>query len=202
MRNLHRFKVRQTGISYTCRVTLPCGGVQVSAMPTSRPLTRAALIRTSELQDPVERFGLCSGVTCLAALPLHMDWLERLRVRLPERRQVQTRDWDEDGLNAVEGETRSQIAWTEIRQIYAYKKDCLAFDQLRVIFLSDRYEIEFTEDDRDFAGLCAALSDKFKLPCDWHHRLMLAPAFETTFTALYPTNPGTTEARSASRRAD
>ena len=99
---------------------------------------------------------------------------------------VQSRRWDQDGLHAVEGEIRIDIAWSDVRQVYAYKKDCITFDDIRLVFLSDQHGIEFSEDDPTFSDLCNVLKEKLGISDDWHSDLITAPAFETTFTTLYP----------------
>jgi hypothetical protein len=91
-----------------------------------------------------------------------MEWLERLKRKLADKRSVQNRSWDEDGLHAVEGE---------------------------LSFFSDHNAIEFTEDDPAFTELCDAVSRKLGVPDDWHLRLVLSPAFEATPTTLYPRSP-------------
>jgi hypothetical protein len=115
-----------------------------------------------------------------------MEWLERLKRRVTHKRAVQTRSWDENGLHAVEGDLSTHIAWSEICRVHAYKKDCFAVDQIRLIFLSDQHGIEFTEDDFAFSDLCAVVNEKLGIADDWHLRLVTAPAFQTTFTNVYP----------------
>ncbi len=127
-----------------------------------------------------------------------MDWLERLRSRLAERREPQTRYWDEKGLHAAEGEVRLHIAWSEVRQVHSYKKDCLAFDQVRLIFLSDHTGIELSEDDPDFTGLCTFICQELGIPGDWYVKLISAAGFDTAFTTLYDAAP----ASSTQNRAD
>jgi hypothetical protein len=118
-----------------------------------------------------------------------MEWLERLKDKLIDRQSVQTRSWDQNGLHTVEGELSTHIAWSEVRRVYAYKKDCLTVDQLRLIFLTDEDGIEVTEDDPAFAELRALLNEKLGVSDDWYLRLVTAPAYETTFTPVYPVSP-------------
>jgi hypothetical protein len=118
-----------------------------------------------------------------------MEWLERLKRKLADKRWVQNRSWDEDGLHAVEGELSTHIAWSEVRRVDTYKKDCFTVDQIRLIFFSDHNAIEFTEDDPAFTELCDAVSRKLGVPDDWRLRLVLSPAFEATPTTLYPRSP-------------
>jgi hypothetical protein len=118
-----------------------------------------------------------------------MEWLESVKRKLASRQTAQIRSWDENGLHAVEGELSTNIVWSEVRRVYAYKKDCLTVDQIRLIVLTDQDGIEFTEDDRAFADLCALLNKRLGISDDWHLRLVTAPAFETTFTPVYPVGP-------------
>lgn len=115
-----------------------------------------------------------------------MEWLEWLKRRLGDRKTVQTRSWDEKGLHAVEGEESTSIGWSDVRRVYAYKKDCFAVDQIRLIIMGDQDAIEFTEDDQGFASLCDVLNKRLGVSDDWHTRLVTSPAFEMTFIAVYP----------------
>jgi hypothetical protein len=117
-----------------------------------------------------------------------MEWLERQKRKLIGGKTVQTRSWDENGLHAFEGELSTHIVWSEVRRVYAYKKDCLTVDQFRLIFMSDQDGIEFTEDDSGFVHLCTLLNEKLGISDGWQTRLVTAPAFETTFTSVYPVN--------------
>lgn len=115
-----------------------------------------------------------------------MEWLERLKRKLIQEQTVQVRSWDGNGLHAVEGDLTTNVTWDEVRRVYAYKKDCFTVDQVRLIFMSEQDGIEFTEDDSGFLELCALLNDKLGVPDGWHGRLITAPAFQTTFTIVYP----------------
>jgi hypothetical protein len=115
-----------------------------------------------------------------------MEWLERIKSGLGDRKTVQTRAWDENGVHAVEGEESIAIGWSDVRRVYAYKKDCLTVDQLRLMIMGDQDAIEFTEDDYGFDHLCALLSERLGVSDGWHTRLVTSLAFETTLTSVYP----------------
>ena len=117
-----------------------------------------------------------------------MKWLERLKRTFTSKKTLQSRSWDENGLHALEGDLSIHIAWGDVRRVYAYKKDCFSVDQLRLIFMSDQDVVEFTEDDSGFPHLCALLNERLSVSAEWQIRLLASPAFETTFTAVYPTS--------------
>ncbi len=96
--------------------------------------------------------------------------------------------WDESGFSALVDATPVRITWDEITAIYAYKKDCLLVDQIRVIIASKAWTIEFTEDHPDFDGLRTWITRRIEIRKDWYEVLMRSPAFETSWTIVYPTN--------------
>lgn len=114
-----------------------------------------------------------------------MEWLNRLHGRIAEKRAQQSRYWDEGGLYAADGEARWHIQWSDVRQVHSYKKDCFAFDQVRLLFVKDHTWIEFSEDDPDFTSLCTVISEKLGIPVDWYVNVIATAAFDTTFTTLY-----------------
>lgn len=136
----------------------------------------------------VRRNVLCASGT----LRLRMDWYRRLRDRFAKRREHQTRYWDKGGLYAAEGEARLHIGWSDVRQVHSYKKDCLTFDQVRLLVLSDQTGIEFSEDDPYFTGLCTFISEKLGIPGDWYTDLIATAPFDTAFITLYNTSPAST----------
>jgi hypothetical protein len=96
--------------------------------------------------------------------------------------------WDEAGVSAFVDAIPVRIVWDEITAIYAYKKDCLLVDQIRLIVACKEWNIEFTEDDADFVGLRRCITDRMRIRKDWYEVLVLSPAFKTTWTVVYPTN--------------
>ena len=116
-----------------------------------------------------------------------MNFVEKLKDLFVRRRPVLTRRWDEHGLQASGGTTHVSIAWDQVRHVSAYKKDCYNVDQVRLLILSQDQGIEFTEDDPDFAGLCAFLSRKLGISDDWRLAVLLSPAFDETPTQVFPT---------------
>jgi hypothetical protein len=102
------------------------------------------------------------------------------------RPKVPPPTWDETGVFHSTGQETVFIGWQEVEAIYAYKKDCFSVDQIRIILVSDKWRIEFTEDDKDFCGLRMCISSHLKVRPDWHELLARSPAFETTWTVLYP----------------
>ncbi len=82
-----------------------------------------------------------------------------------------------------------RIAWSQVSQVCAYKRDCFAFDQIRVALWSEDsgVGIEVTEEDAGFEELIDALP--LYLPgClsrdKWFERVAF-PAFALNLTSLY-----------------
>jgi hypothetical protein len=96
--------------------------------------------------------------------------------------------WDETGVSALLDTTLVTIPWSEVTAIYAYKKDCLTVDQIRMIIASKDLNIEFIEGDTDFDGLKKFIAIRLTVRRNWYEMLILSPAFETTWTVVYPEN--------------
>ena len=115
-----------------------------------------------------------------------MEWLEKLGRLIKPRPKVPPPTWDEIGVFGSTGQETVFVGWQEVEAIYAYKKDCLSVDQIRIILVSGKWQIEFTEDDKDFRGLWMCISSQLKVLPGWHELLVRSQAFETTWTLLYP----------------
>ena len=86
-------------------------------------------------------------------------------------------------------EPQLRLAWEQITSVYAYKRDGLAADQIRLVLGDDGRQswIEATEDDIGFQVLIAELARRlpdFPGTDDWWDKLALPP-FETNWTQLY-----------------
>jgi hypothetical protein len=114
-----------------------------------------------------------------------MEWLEKLGRIIKPGPEVPPPTWNESGIFASTGTETVLIGWQEITAIYAYKKDCLTVDQIRIIFASEQWNIEFTEDDKDFDALRMYIDRHLRVLPDWHQLLVLSPAFATTWTVVY-----------------
>ena len=115
-----------------------------------------------------------------------MEWLEKLGRLIKPKPDLPPPTWDETGVFGSTGQETVFIGWQDVEAIYAYKKDCLTVDQIRIILVSEKWQIEFTEEDKDFDGLQRCISKHLKVLPDWYKLLARSSAFETTWTVLYP----------------
>jgi hypothetical protein len=120
-----------------------------------------------------------------------MSFLQKLRVRAIARRSPSpTIQCDLTGIKKVWALGNSeQIAWDQITEVFAYKRDCLTTDQIRLVFgsqISGKW-LEVTEDEPGFNELITNLPNH--LPgCqayeDWFMSVAV-PAFETKWTQIF-----------------
>lgn len=82
----------------------------------------------------------------------------------------------------------TDIIWTEVASILAYRRDCFAVDQIRLyINLSDKTAIELTEDMQGWEDLLKKLSEYLpgcKQADEWWAAVAF-PAFDANVTSLY-----------------
>jgi len=95
--------------------------------------------------------------------------------------------FDETGVTQATDRTAIHIGWNQVTEIYGYKKDCFSVDQLRIEILAPGKNILCVEDEQSFAEAekLIALHLPDSLP-DWHQKLVSSPAFELTWTQIYP----------------
>lgn len=125
-----------------------------------------------------------------------MRVLNEIRNRLSKVRQQPAKysaHCDETGLTQIVqsgGNTETnQFAWNQVTNVFAYKRDCFAVDQIcLVIEASDlnRY-VEVREDDEGYEHVIEQLPqrlDGFPTREEWWQRVALPP-FESQWTLLY-----------------
>ena len=86
-------------------------------------------------------------------------------------------------------EPKLRLAWEQITSVYAYKRDCVTVDQIRLVLGDDHQQswMEVTEDDIGFKVLIVELARRlpdFPGVYDWWDKVA-SPAFETNWTQLY-----------------
>lgn len=102
------------------------------------------------------------------------------------RKKIPAPNWDETGVSALSEVAQPiKIAWEDVSGIFAYKKDCFAVDQIRLIITSKDWQIEFTEDDPTFDKLRDHINNIFTIASDWHTELVVSPAFELMWAVVY-----------------
>ena len=116
-------------------------------------------------------------------------WWSKVRLR-PKRKPLLSL-CDRLGLTQASGngETIVRLAWEEITVVYAYKRDCLTTDQIRLIIGNDESKlwIEVSEDEACYGELVAALPIRLPgcPPIDSWFSAVALPPFKTQWTALY-----------------
>ncbi len=86
------------------------------------------------------------------------------------------------------GEHSIRFAWEQITAVYAFKRDCFAYDQIRLILGNESEEkwIEISEEDSGYQQL-VRLQPQFLPAClaeDASWQPVAFPAFETNWTQL------------------
>jgi hypothetical protein len=118
-----------------------------------------------------------------------MNWLSQLGTRLQRRSNpvsFQTK-CDERGITQITDSSSVHIAWQDITDIVAYKKDCFTVDQVRLEIRSKEHNVLCTEDDQNLTELTSAIATYLpNIKPDWYLVVALSPAFEPTFTRIYP----------------
>ena len=90
---------------------------------------------------------------------------------------------DSDGL-LIDGR---RVFWSDVREVYAYKEDLFAFDEIRLGFRIDDDGASWTvsESCSGYPGLLAALPLRFPgIRTDWFSEVAF-PAFEAKRTTLW-----------------
>src|SRR5271168_2505104 len=118
-----------------------------------------------------------------------MGWLSRLGTRLQRRSDpVSFRTkCGEHGITQVTDSSSVDIAWQDITDIIAYNKDCFTIDQIRLDIKGKEQNVVCTEEDQDLteitSGIATYLPD---VKPDWYPIVASSPAFQPTFTRVYP----------------
>jgi hypothetical protein len=119
------------------------------------------------------------------------EWWTSVKAR-SARTPAQLR-WDETGLTQIWGtdasERQVRLAWEQITEGFAYKRDCFTVDQIRLVLGNDelRLWIEVAEDDPCYKELLSELPSRllgFPSVDSWWETVAF-PAFETKWTKLY-----------------
>jgi hypothetical protein len=86
------------------------------------------------------------------------------------------------------GENRTAIHWSEIKAVYAYKRDCFAVDQINLALeFEDGTSIQISENDEGYTEFLKALPtgiDGFPAEQEWWEKVALPP-FATNWTCLF-----------------
>jgi hypothetical protein len=86
-------------------------------------------------------------------------------------------------------EPQLRLTWEQITAVYAYKRDCVTVDQIRLVLGDDNQQrwMEVSEDDVGFKVLIVEMARRlpgFPGVYDWWDKVV-DPAFETNWTQLY-----------------
>ncbi len=100
--------------------------------------------------------------------------------------------WDDNGVALVgvspNGEPPLQLGWDQITAVYAYKRDCVTVDQIRLVLGDEKQQtwMEVSEDDIGGSQLWVELARRlpgFPAVYDWWDGLA-NPAFEPQWTQI------------------
>ena len=128
---------------------------------------------------------------CLA--PLH-HWQQRLWLTRSFKRLPDLVIYDSAGLTTVWTSKnppsefrRETVRWSDVSEIWVYKKDCVTFDQIRMMFRTNDRIVEITEDVEGWQGLMDELH--ILLPgstawAEWFLKIF-HPAFASNVTKIY-----------------
>ena len=121
------------------------------------------------------------------------DWLSNAR----KQRAVYSVHCNETGLTQIvqQGDSaeRTLIPWQDVRKVFAYKKDCFAVDQIRLVIegADGNRRIEITEDDEGYKRLIEQMPIRipgFPVGGESWEKAALAP-FELRWTQIYTREP-------------
>ena len=113
-------------------------------------------------------------------------WLGSLNNRPLSPFEVSVDDTDVHLVHDAKPEKTAHMTWSEISHVYAYKQDCFAIDDIRLILVDGQKSITVSESDRGFSLLVTALTEKLRgFPKDWFDDIA-QPPFKTNLTQLYP----------------
>ena len=123
-----------------------------------------------------------------------MIWLNKLRRFAAGRRAARVREvrCDESGIRI--GTAREQaVDWGQITAAYAYKRDCYAVDQIRLVLWNEAKGsgLEVTENDQGYEALLGELERRlsgFPSLAEWCFVVAMPPV-ETQWARLYPWVP-------------
>lgn len=92
----------------------------------------------------------------------------------------------DEGVTLLEGDRQcAHVAWCEVQEVVAFKRDLGTYDDIRLAFRVDGGWVEVSEDAEGWSALSAAIGRQFPTaPPDWHEAVMLPP-FETCYRVLY-----------------
>lgn len=88
-------------------------------------------------------------------------------------------------LVGVPNGTTTEILWSDIEQVRAFKLDLFTWDEVRFVFLmSSGVALEVSEEQPGFAGMLAAAQVHFPSLVGWQTQV-IKPAFARNETTLY-----------------
>lgn len=116
-----------------------------------------------------------------------LDWFKKAFTRL-QASQTNASISLEHGKVVIHYPLRDEatsLAWDQIEEIAAFKRDLGTIDDIRLGFLVSGVWHEVSESDDGFLMLSKAMQERFSdIPEDWYSVVML-PAFETNWTTLW-----------------
>ncbi len=106
-------------------------------------------------------------------------WMRR------RRRPTATLISDAEGFTAIEGDRRLAVAWCDVDNVTAFKRDLMTTDLLCLLIgTTAGGAIEIHEERPGYPAFEAALTDALGIGVEWKLNVLF-PAFETKATRLY-----------------
>jgi hypothetical protein len=96
-------------------------------------------------------------------------------------------EFDDSGFRLIQdGKVLHEISWTDIDEIFGFKRDCLIYDVICLGFRIDETDqiVEVAEDFPGFDQFLEALEQRFSLKSNWWRKVAV-PAFETNWTTMW-----------------
>lgn len=130
-------------------------------------------------QDGLIRGGIRVGPAGFHVIPWNIDAWRRLAGRDLNKVDLLTL--------APKGCDAKRVLWESVEQIWTYKTDFWAYDEICLAFFThEESVVEVGECMHGWAELWVAMEDRFpEIPADWFCKVML-PAFATNATLLWP----------------
>ena len=120
-----------------------------------------------------------------------LNWLRKLAFRFPDR--LPRIQLVSDGFLVVDRDgTSRHVAWETVKEIFAFKRDLLTYDTIRLGFRisDDGRSWEVDEDWPGYTGLLAEIERRFDIvDKEWWSKVAF-PAFATNRTTLWGRTPG------------
>jgi hypothetical protein len=148
--------------------------------------TYGVRIGSVNIQTPpfqILSFGLLVLVCILnfdTIIETYLDFKEKRQHKMKENIHLSNEDILITGINF-----KNKIAWSEITQMNAYKKDFMTWDRVELEIVYGDRALTINEDVEGWKDFLIKVTEIFPtIPKDWDTTI-IHPPFETNFTTIY-----------------